>query len=308
MDPATRLLYLEAMGIPVWELRQRDSAPPQTNPLQTGSHQSAPLQVESLHRPVMAPAVEPDIVSESQSAQSSTLIDIPATSPATSVATSIQTESCPNDDVAGLPDGPSEVKPVTASVEPAALPEVGIEHWLCDLQLLEINSAVRGAAPTSKNQTMTDAYVTGGASSGLLVLEAPVAPELDGMGATGLSAPAGKMLDAMLAAIGRSRQDTRLGSVSWPSAESGLPLWNLVSTEQSRVVLVFVQPGFHQDTDSLLNDTRPVEMALASRAEVSSAVHCVVSYHPDYLLLNPSLKRSVWEDLKLVSSLLGTTE
>ena len=54
---------------------------------------------------------------------------------------------------------------------------------------------------------------------------------------------------------------------------------------------------------SLLKTSEPIGR-LRGRVHEAHGVPVIVTYHPAYLLRNPSAKRDVWEDMKRVRELL----
>ena len=107
---------------------------------------------------------------------------------------------------------------------------------------------------------------------------------------------AGKLLDAMLKAIGLSRTSCQLAALATNGQET-LQAW--CAQHEPRVILYFVrpnssQPARYEPGDSASETTR-----------TQTGIHCVVSYHPEHLLQHPELKRRAWEDLKAVRRLLS---
>lgn len=120
---------------------------------------------------------------------------------------------------------------------------------------------------------------------------------------------AGKLLDAMLAAVGRKREDVFIANVLKcrppnnrdPHGEEvqqcGAYLLRQIELVQPRLLIALGRFA----AQSLLNTTRPIGKL---RGEVfqhaATQTPLVVTYHPAYLLRNPLDKRKAWQDLCLI--------
>lgn len=103
---------------------------------------------------------------------------------------------------------------------------------------------------------------------------------------------AGSLLEAMLASIGIALDKTLVCGVAREFESDAQAL-------QQSVIFVLGQMA----AMSLFN--RPINLAQA-RGKVHSlgSRRCVVSYHPDELKKNPSLKRLAWQDLRLLATVM----
>jgi DNA polymerase len=145
----------------------------------------------------------------------------------------------------------------------------------------------------------------------LLVGEAPGAEE-DRLGLPFVG-QAGKLLDAMLAAIGQARgRNVYIANVlkSRPTGNRDpkpeevsacLPyLERQIDLIRPRIILAL---GRFAAQSLLLTDT-PIGR-LRGRVHEYRGVPLVVTYHPAYLLRNPADKAKVWEDLVLARSVIS---
>jgi DNA polymerase len=120
---------------------------------------------------------------------------------------------------------------------------------------------------------------------------------------------AGKLLDAMLAAVGMSREQVFIANVLKcrppnnrdPQGEEvrqcGAYLLRQIELVKPKLLIALGRFA----AQSLLNTTRPIGKL---RGEVfehgASGIPLVVTYHPAYLLRNPLDKRKAWQDLCLI--------
>lgn len=146
----------------------------------------------------------------------------------------------------------------------------------------------------------TRAYTTGSTASPLLLLsDALPAAAAGGAPAQSFSEAGARLLDAMLKAIGQSRAGCSRGSLATQGLVGEYSVSQELAKSTCSVVLFFAQPAGNHGYNELapLRDT----VHALGRSEIP----CVVTYHPDYLLLHPDCKREAWEDLKRVRTLLG---
>ncbi|MBI5014500.1 MAG: uracil-DNA glycosylase [Deltaproteobacteria bacterium] len=122
---------------------------------------------------------------------------------------------------------------------------------------------------------------------------------------------AGQLLDRMIGALGLERRQVYIANVvkcrppsnrepAEDEASTCLPfLWRQIEAVRPRVVCAL---GAHA-ARSLLGAEGPLG-ALRGRVHVARGWTVLATYHPAYLLRNPSGKRQAWEDLKKVKALL----
>lgn len=126
---------------------------------------------------------------------------------------------------------------------------------------------------------------------------------------------AGKLLDAMLAAVGRKRGEVFIANVLKcrppnnrdPHGEEvtqcGAYLLRQIDLVRPKLLIALGRFA----AQSLLNTTRPIGKL---RGEVfrhaASGTPLVVTYHPAYLLRNPLDKRKAWRDLCLIERVSGS--
>lgn len=120
---------------------------------------------------------------------------------------------------------------------------------------------------------------------------------------------AGKLLDAMLAAVGRKREEVYIANVlkSRPPnnrdphgeevQQCGAYLLRQIDLVRPRLLIAMGRFA----AQSLLNTTRPISKLRGEVFEhAASGTPLVVTYHPAYLLRNPLDKRKAWQDLCLI--------
>lgn len=195
------------------------------------------------------------------------------------------------------------------------LKAMGIPAWesrdsvrsvLCASPLVE-DSPSQSPSPATWLQTQTlqqlggkpePLYALGPANSSLLVLSDPAAQPSDQPLSQPFFGAAGKLLDAMLKAIGQSRTSCQLAALA-PAGSSGtygLDAW--AAQHSPTVILYCVHPN--SDKSAPLTPGSSGEEPVLAVA----GAQCVVSYHPEFLLQHPEMKRRAWEDLKTVRRLL----
>lgn len=120
---------------------------------------------------------------------------------------------------------------------------------------------------------------------------------------------AGRLLDAMLAAVGRKREQVFIANVLKcrppknrdPQGEEvkqcGAYLLRQIDLVKPRLLIAMGRFA----AQSLLNTTRPIGKLRGEVFEhAASGTPLVVTYHPAYLLRNPLDKRKAWQDLCLI--------
>ncbi len=120
---------------------------------------------------------------------------------------------------------------------------------------------------------------------------------------------AGKLLDAMLATVGRTREDVYIANVlkcrppknrdpqGQEVQECGAYLLRQIDLVRPRLLIAMGRFA----AQSLLNTSRPIGKLRGEVFEhAASGIPLVVTYHPAYLLRNPLDKRKAWQDLCLI--------
>jgi DNA polymerase len=120
---------------------------------------------------------------------------------------------------------------------------------------------------------------------------------------------AGKLLDAMLASVGRQRDQVYIANVLKcrppnnrdPHGEEvqqcGAYLLRQIELVRPRLLIAMGRFA----AQALLNTNRPIGRLRGEVFEhAASGTPLVVTYHPAYLLRNPLSKREAWQDLCLI--------
>ena len=122
---------------------------------------------------------------------------------------------------------------------------------------------------------------------------------------------AGKLLDKLLAGIGLTRENVYIANVIKcrpPGNRNPEPdeveqcepfLFRQIDTVKPKVIVALGKFG----AQTLLRTLEPISR-LRGRVYDYRGAKLVPTFHPAYLLRNPSSKREVWEDMKLVRELL----
>jgi uracil-DNA glycosylase len=182
----------------------------------------------------------------------------------------------------------------------------------------ELEAMVRSFDGCALKKTASKTVFGDGNPKGRLMVigEAPGAQEdVQGIPFCGAS---GKLLDAMLAAIGLSRQDVFISNtVFWRPPGNRQP-----SLEETQTCLPFVEKlirlvnpqllllaGGTATTTLLKRDTSVTK--LRGRLDhyvnpylTESSVPVLVTFHPSYLLRSPAQKRLAWHDMLMVKACL----
>jgi len=123
---------------------------------------------------------------------------------------------------------------------------------------------------------------------------------------------AGKLLDAMIAAMGLKREDVYIANVVKcrppgnrdPKPEEAAAcapfLDRQIDLIQPRVLVALGKPAANR-----LTGTRKAIGALRGNWLRYRGVPLLATYHPAYLLRSPSMKSKTWDDLKIVMQRLG---
>ncbi|WP_409514440.1 uracil-DNA glycosylase family protein, partial [Candidatus Igneacidithiobacillus taiwanensis] len=198
---------------------------------------------------------------------------------------------------------PPELAPVAIKVDIADERQERIARM--DWSLLE--SSIHACRACNLGESRQHAVVGAGVRQGpwLFVGEAPGAEE-DRRGEAFVGR-GGQLLDAMLAAMGLSRQrEVYIANVLkcrppqnrdplGPEVRACLPfLQRQIALLQPRIIVALGRFA----AQSLLQCNEPLAN-LRGGVQRYGEIPLIVTYHPAYLLRNPVEKRKVWEDLKL---------
>lgn len=127
-------------------------------------------------------------------------------------------------------------------------------------------------------------------------------------------AETGKLLTAMLKAIGFNQQDVYLSNITKcqppqnrePSIEESESCWTYLKRQIDLVQPDLILALGLTAAQRLLNTKSTLSRLRGQPHFVENiAVPVLVSYHPAYLLRSPSEKRKAWDDLKLVMQYLA---
>lgn len=127
-------------------------------------------------------------------------------------------------------------------------------------------------------------------------------------------AETGKLLTAMLKAIGFNQQDVYLANITKcqppqnrePSIEESESCWTYLKRQIDLVQPDLILALGLTAAQRLLNTKSTLSRLRGQPHFVENiAVPVLVSYHPAYLLRSPSEKRKAWDDLKLVMQYLA---
>ncbi len=277
MDAATRLRYLDAMGISLWQRRG-------------AAAQSAMQSVPAAAPEHLSPKEHDPLDSALERAIAEPAPDFPVTSPERKAQTS----------------------PVP---EPAGVSGM---DW-AELELSVKNCRQCGLCEERKQAV----FGVGVQTAGLMVIGEGPGAEEDRQGYPFVG-PAGKLLDAMLAAINHSRaprggeQGTYIANVVKcrpPKNRDPKPEESQACRPYLERQIALVQPRLimavgRVAAQNLLGSDEPLGrlrtgMHAYQLPEGGQSFPVLVTYHPAYLLRSPQDKRKAWEDLKRARSLLA---
>lgn len=275
MDWPTRSRYLKAMGIPLWIPKDlaidSETAPSTEAPVTLTSETLAALP------PISKPASSTRAISELFAEPAKPKI-IPQANPA---------------------------KPVIAS----HAPDCSQLNWL------DLEAAVAACKRCELHKTRTQTvFGTGHQQAHCMIIgEAPGAEEdRQGLPFVGKS---GKLLTNMLAAIDIAREDIYIANILKcrppnnrdPKPEEATScrgyLERQIALIQPMLILVVGRIAAH----NLLQTTTPLGRLRGSVHTLpNSTVPVIVTYHPAYLLRQPTEKRRAWQDLQLARDFLAS--
>lgn len=210
---------------------------------------------------------------------------------------------------------------LTGSKLPAVSENVSAESWAeiatLGWEALQARVASCRACALCESRTQTVFGVGDTRADWVVVGEAPGQQE-DAQGEPFVG-PSGKLLDAMLAAVGRSRSED-----TGAAATAGVYICNTVkcrppnNRDPSPEEMRQCEPYLKRQLELLkptvmlamgrvaigaLLNTKDKISSLRGRPHSYAGVPLVVTYHPAYLLRNLPEKRAAWEDLCLAVSL-----
>lgn len=290
MKPLLRKAYLQAMGIQSWI--PRSSAAPTESEEDCAEAVTAAVVLESAPESIQ---IAQQINPVSQQSQSAKTADLP---PAW-----LDEIPVPDDEHApsAVPDGPM----IEGS---GSAPDDGIGHlgWA----QLESRVAQCTACELHKTRTQT-VFGVGLQTARLMVIgEAPDADEdIKGEPFVGR---AGKLLDAMLGAIGLGRDQVYIVNILKcrppgnrdPRSEESLRcaayLQRQIALVNPQVIMAVGAVAAH----NLLQSDEPVG-SLRAKSHQLKGIPVVVSYHPAYLLSSPEQKAKAWQDLQRAARLVS---
>lgn len=142
-----------------------------------------------------------------------------------------------------------------------------------------------------------------------VVGESPGPPDIDSE--KPFQGPTGDLLNRILAAIGLNRTNTYLTNiVKIVSAGDEITpeivkfftpfVWRELAVVQPKIVLLLG----NTPTRALLNTKKPISQVRGTLQE-SNGLMLMPTFNPAYLLRDPSKKREVWEDMKMVRDFLN---
>ncbi len=169
--------------------------------------------------------------------------------------------------------------------------------------VLQVSTCTRCALCAGRTQTV---FGVGSGSSGWMVVGEGPGAEEDRRGEPFVG-PAGKLLDAMLAAIDLPRAEVFIANVVKcrpPNNRDPLPQEIASCLPYLERQVELVRPRIILAVGRIAAQT--LTGITASLGSMRSRVHdfgrlkipLVVTYHPAYLLREPGMKRQAWEDLK----------
>jgi len=188
----------------------------------------------------------------------------------------------------------------------AAVPDPALMDWDA------LRACVAGCVhcPLHEGRTQTVFGVGDRAADWMILGEAPGAEE-DRRGEPFIGS-AGKLLDAMLAAVGRSRRNVFITNVvkcrppgnrdpaASEAAACGAYLLRQITLQAPKLILAVGRIAGQQ----LLGSREPLgRLRGRVHAHPALGIPVIVTYHPAYLLRSPADKAGAWQDLLMASRL-----
>ncbi len=304
MLPLDRLAYLDAMDVDVWLSRR-----PVTSVTCAQPHAG-----ESAQRPVDESILASSIASAPETAQSAPTPNseseltpaAPETLQPPSRASAPITSAGAGDDVAISELDQERDPPPQTGVGSDSGTQVSVAEptsTVVTLESLQTEAAACQRCELHKTRLQSVFGHGNPAADWMFVGEAPGAEE-DRQGLPFVG-PAGKLLDAMLVAIGLAREDVYIANLvkCRPPRNRDPQPHELVSC-QSYIggQLEIVQPRIivalgRFAAQSLTKSTESIGRLRGSTHTHESGIPVVATYHPAYLLRSPAEKGKVWRDL-----------
>src|ERR1044071_9782090 len=145
-----------------------------------------------------------------------------------------------------------------------------------------------------------------------VVGESPGPPDIDS--GRPFMGPAGQMLERILSSIGLARSDCYLTNVikAISQGDEITPVWLSFFTPYLHRELAAAQPKVviafgNTPTRALLRTKKPISQ-MRGEFHDYEGTPLMPTFHPAYLLRDPTKKREVWEDMKKVRALLAKTQ
>ncbi len=202
-----------------------------------------------------------------------------------------------------------------SSVGQSASELAGVADSAAEWRSLASTVASCTACPLHRTRTQTVFGVGDRAASLLVVGEAPGADE-DRQGEPFVGR-AGQLLNAMLKAIRLAREEVYIANVlkcrppnnrdpqPEEAAACSAYLERQIELIQPRAILAVGRIA----AQWLLQSDRPIgRLRGAAHSYGARGIPLVATYHPAYLLRSPQAKAKAWQDLVLVSRLLGSSQ
>lgn len=283
MNPAQRQAYLDAMGIRAWTLRDRSAATAEPG-----------VDVDT--------AAEPD---EAIVAQAAPIKSKAGGFPADMLRAALRGE-------APTPEPVVEKTPASKPDQPV-IPAQHARPEVSDLDWTGLATQVAGCRACALHGTRTQAvFGSGNPTANLLIISEGPNPEEDREGQPFVG-QSGQLLDAMLQAIGLSRQVVYLTNlVKCRASGNRAPepeevercqpyLARQIALQQPQLILCVGAVSAQQ----VLATDLPVGKLRGRFHEHASGVPVAVTYHPSYLLRRPEEKAKVWQDLQQLTKALS---
>ncbi|MBV1776651.1 uracil-DNA glycosylase [Burkholderiaceae bacterium DAT-1] len=263
--------------------------------------------------------VRRDVLDEWESVEQAEHAALVASHPAREALTSMHTPMAPH----AMPEAPKHshhLKDTLSVMQPASAPQAievvarkVVDAQIATMDWSALEAAVRECTACDLCKTRTQTVFAAGVATAdwMVVGEAPGADE-DRLGEPFVGR-AGKLLDAMLASVGHSRADNVcIANVlkcrpprnrnPEPDEMARCQGYLLRQIELVKPKIIFAVGRFAVQT--LLGSEASIA-SLRGRVHQYKSIPVIVSYHPAYLLRNPTDKIKAWEDLLLAKKTLA---